>query len=511
MNRTFDMLVTGAGPAGLCVALRLNHLGHRVLLVERSPLWPRPQIGEALTPGVRNIIDYLDADEVLESVPILAGKPTSVRWTSESIETVAHDGAVVERAAFDAALLRLAVARGVEVLRPASLAQVDGAPGAWRVQIATPEGLRNVEAHVLLDAQGRQSRREPQRLRAPRLSTVWAEAAMETPAAHADAATRVEALDDGWMWGAALPGGRYRVMFTFDPSARDDALEREPEAVLRNACTRSALFKDIAGLPWCDSPRMCVSTPYVDALSWQDGRIKLGDAAFALDPISSSGVEKAMRFSLQAAIAINTWCRASDASERELAQRFYESRLIEGAARHLAWTAGYYRQAWCAESPFWRLRSTPALTSDTVATSTLGDETAARVDLMTHALQDELAHVPSNQPQPVEPAPPLPLHSPIRFARNTGIVVVPCATGDRVTAHPALQHPSLDRPVAFWNGVALFPLLDMLTRATHPLELIAFLGRSMEAARAQQLLEWLWSKQMVEPAVFSGGNTYPAS
>ncbi|VWD01351.1 flavin-dependent monooxygenase QhpG [Burkholderia lata] len=504
MNRAFDMLVTGAGPAGLCAALRLNHLGHRVLLVERSPLWPRPQIGEALTPGVRNIIDYLDAHEVLESVPILTGKPTRVRWTSESIETVAHDGAVVARAAFDAALLRLAVARGVEVLRPASVAQVDGAPGAWRVQIATSDGLRHVDAHALLDARGRQSRREPQRLHARRLSTVWAETAMETPAAHADAATRVEALDDGWMWGAALPGGRYRVMFTFDPAARDDAVEREPESVLRHACARSALFRDMAGVRWCDAPRMCVSTPYVDALAWQDGRIRLGDAAFALDPISSSGVEKAMRFSLQAAIAINTWCRASDASERELAQRFYESRLIEGAARHLAWTAGYYRQAWCAEAPFWHLRSTPALTSDTVAISSPGDEIAERVDLMTHALQDELARVPSNPPQSSEPAPlpPLPLHSPIRFARDTGIVVVPCATGDRVTAHPALQHPGLDRPVAFWNGVALFPLLDMLTRATHPLELIAFLGRSMDAARAQQLLEWLWSRQMVEPVVF---------
>ncbi|TKC90300.1 FAD-dependent oxidoreductase [Trinickia terrae] len=510
MTRAFDMLVIGAGPAGLCAALRLNQLGHHVLLVERSQRWPRPQIGEALTPGVRNIIDYLDANEALESVPILAGKPARVRWASEAVETVAHDGAVVERAAFDAALLRLVLARGVEVLRPASLTQVDGTPGAWRVQIVTPDGLRNAEAHVLLDARGRQSRREPQRLHAPRLSTVWAETAMEPLAPHADFATRVEALGDGWMWGAALPGGRYRVMFTFDPSTRDDAPEREPESVLRNACARSALFQSMAGLPWCGPPRMCVSTPYVDTLSWQDGRIKLGDAAFALDPISSSGVEKAMRFSLQAAIAINTWCRASDASERELAQRFYESRLVESAARHFAWSAGYYGQAWCAESPFWRRRSTPALTPGTAAMSSLGDDAAARVDIMTRALRAELAHASSIRPLPNEPVPPLPLHSPIRFARATGIVVMPCATGDRVTAHPALQHPSLDHPVAFWNGVALFPLLDMLTRATHPLELIAFLCRSMEAAKARQLLEWLWSKRVVEPAVF-GANTCPTS
>lgn len=498
MNRKFDMLVIGAGPAGLCSALRLNHLGHRVLLVERSQSWPRPQIGEALTPGVRNIIDYLDANDALETVPILAGKPTHVRWTSKTIETVAHDGAVVERAAFDEALLRLAQARGVEVLRPASLGQIDGEPGAWRAQIATSGRLWHAEAHVLLEAQGRQNRRVPQNLHAPRLSTVWAEIGLETLAPRADFATRVEALDDGWMWGAALPGGRYRVMFTFDPYTR----ERGPEFLLRNACSRSALFQDIASLPWCASPRMCVSTPYVDVLSWQAGRVKLGDAAFALDPISSSGVEKAMRFSLQAAIALNTWCRASNASERELAQRFYESRLVEGAARHLAWSAEYYHQTWCSESHFWRQRSVPALTSDTVATASSSNEAAARVDIMTRALKAELAHFSSIPRQPNVPVPQFPLHRPIQFTRNTDIVVIPCAKGDRVTAQPALQHPSLDRPVAFWNGVALFPLLEMLTRATHPFELVAFLGKSMKTEKAQQLLEWLWRQRIIESSAF---------
>ncbi|MGU7782854.1 flavin-dependent monooxygenase QhpG [Burkholderia sp. PU8-34] len=506
MNRSFDMLVVGAGPAGLCAALRLNQLGHRVLLVERSRLWPRPQIGEALTPGVRNIIDFLDANDALETVPILAGKSTRLRWTSDAIETVAHDGAVVDRAAFDAALVRVAQERGVAVLRPASVVRVDGRPGAWCAQLVTPEGLLHVDAPAVLDAQGRQSRREPQRLHAPRLSTLWAEISASARAPGADQATRVDALRDGWMWGAALPSGRYRIMFTFDPSMRDEAPAREPESLLRRACTRSALFEDMADLRWCDAPRMCASTPYVDAFAWQEGRVKLGDAAFALDPISSSGLEKAMRFSLQAAIALNTWCRASNATEQALARRFYDSRLVESAARHFAWTAGYYRQAWCGESPFWRGRSTPTLTSglapDALAQRSPDDVLTARVADMTRALQAEWAQIAVVRPSSDEPAPRLPLHDPIRFARDTEIVVVPCATGDRVTAHPALQHPNLDRPVAFWEGVALVPLLSALTRETRPLELVELLGRSMETAKARRLLEWLWSKRIVEPAAF---------
>lgn len=78
---------------------------------------------------------------------------------------------------------------------------------------------------------------------------------------------------------------------------------------------------------------------------------------------------------------------------------------------------------------------------------------------------------------------------------------MPCVTGDRVTAQPALHHPSLDRPIAFWGDVALFPMLDRLNTAVSPIELTTFLGKSMGAARAQHLLEWLWERRVVEAAM----------
>ena len=500
MTHRFDMLVVGAGPAGLTAALRLNQFGHRVLVIERSRSWPRQQIGEALTPGVVSIIDYLDARAVLDTVPLLAGNPTQVRWMGEEIQTVAHDGAVVERAAFDDALLRLARSRGVQVLLPASLTHLVGEPGAWRAQIATSAGLLRVDVQALLEADGRQSRREPQHLRAPRLSTMWAEIEAAMLARGADQSTRVEALPDGWMWGAALPDGRYRIMFTFDPAVRDDAWTHEHETRLRHACARSVLFKHLEDLPWSDSLRMCVSTPYVDALSWQDARVKLGDAAFALDPISSSGVEKAMRFSLQAAVALNTWCRTSDAAERALARRFFDARLVETAARHLMWTAGYYRQSLYRQAPFWQQRSAPSLTHDVRAPSSADEAVAARVSEMTRALHAEWARASSVQSEPVEAVPPFSLRDPIRFARDAEVVSMPCVTGDRVTAQPALQHPGLDRPIAFWGDVALFPMLDRLNAAVLPLELVPLLGKSMGMDRAQHLLEWLWKRRVLEAA-----------
>ncbi|GAB2874709.1 hypothetical protein GCM10027093_07710 [Paraburkholderia jirisanensis] len=499
MTREFDVLVVGAGPAGLCAALRLNQLGHRVLVVERSVQWPRPQIGEALTPGVRNIVDYLDANDALATVPLLSGQRTRVRWSSAGIETIAHEGFIVDRAAFDSALLRLAESRGVTVLRPASVIDIHGAARAWTVELAHGDGMQRVHVQALLEAQGRQHRRAPQRLHAARLATMWAEIDLATLPRGTDLSTRVEALPSGWIWGATLPRRRYRVMFTFDPSTRDEPAAREPESILRGACARSLLFGEMAGLRWCEPVSLCVSTPYVDALAWDDGRIKLGDTAFALDPISSSGVEKAMRFSLQAALALNTWSRAANTAEQELARGFYETRLVESAARHFAWTARYYGETWCAGSPFWQQRAMPIVTRDTLASNVAEDEiAAARIDTMSRALRTELARVAATPARSTTPVSRLPLHAPVRFAHDAEIVTMPCATGDRITAQAALRHPNLDRPIAYWDGVALFPLIGALTRSTLPLELMTFLGRSMETASAHKLLEWLWNKRIIE-------------
>jgi 2-polyprenyl-6-methoxyphenol hydroxylase-like FAD-dependent oxidoreductase len=98
MPRQFDIGIIGAGPAGLCAALRLQQLGYRILLIERSTVWPRPQIGEALTSGGRNIIDFLDANEALQYVPLLARMPTRLCWRSKMPETIDHaDAAIVNR------------------------------------------------------------------------------------------------------------------------------------------------------------------------------------------------------------------------------------------------------------------------------------------------------------------------------------------------------------------------------------------------------------------------------
>ncbi|PFH10279.1 flavin-dependent dehydrogenase [Collimonas sp. PA-H2] len=484
------MFIIGAGPAGLCAALRLQQLGYRVVLIERSAAWPRPQIGEALTPGVKNIIDFLDANQALEKVPHLTRLPTRLSWRSRTAETVVHaDAAVVDRSALDAALLQLAIARGVEVHQPASLDSVAGSAGDWRLVFSTPGAVHQVHARMILDAHGRQSSQPRQLLCAPRLSAMWAEIAESDIPSELAHVTQVEALEQGWLWGTRLPDRRYRIMLLSDPVTSRQLSSSRPESWLRHNCSASSLFASVAQQPLCSPLQMCVATPYVAIDSWQDGRLKLGDAAFALDPISSSGVEKAMRFSLQAAIAIHTLLQAGNAAQRTLAHDFYRQRLIETHARHHFWTAAYYKQAWCSQQPFWQERSTPKIAA------VPGNHEAS---LMIEALQREIEQLANYREPVIQAGLDMQTSQMIRFHHLVQIVSLPCVTGDKVELLPAMRHPHLERPLAFWENEAILPRLGILSQKTTLSSMLDILGQSMPLQKARRLLTWLWQRGLVE-------------
>lgn len=494
MIPTVDVFIIGAGPAGLCAALRLQQLGYRVLLIERSPVWPRAQIGEALTPGVKNIIELLDANQALEKVPQLAHLPTRLRWRCSTPEMVQHpNSAVVDRAAFDAALLQLARERRVQVYQPACLTGVSGNPSAWQLKFTTPDGERQIQAHYVLDAYGRHGSSTQHIACAPRLSAIWVDLADANVPAELANLTQVEAVEHGWLWGARLPSQRYRVMLLCDPTTPHKLMPGQPETWLRANCATSQLFASVAGLPFASRLQACSATPYLAYDSWQQGRLKLGDAAFALDPISSSGVEKAMRFSLQAVVAIHTIYHGKEASRHELAREFFHQRLIETCARHTLWTQRYYQQAWCGDSAFWHSRATPypcqlPLTANACAHATFD------------ALQQEIAHLQSYHQPRLNPKPLSGVHQAIRFSSEVQIIKAPCVVSDRVQLQPALRHPHLERPLAFLENEALLPRLDILLLQPKLAIVLELLGRSMSIQKAQRLLRWLWQHGLLEAA-----------
>ena len=349
-----DAAIIGAGPSGCAAALRLLALGRRVALIECLP-FPRPQIGESISPGIWDILEYLDAAPALDKSAVLGGVPARVAWESREPRLISAPergpGVMVDRGDFDARLAALAEARGALRFQPARVRRIEGGPGAWRLSVVGPVGESILDARLIIDARGRSGRSMRSRFAlGPATLALWAEIAAD----HLPRETRIEAIDRAWLWGAPLPDGRYRVMAFVASNwlprgkGRDrhsEAFWQTPVCLMRLHRRRSFLRSRFA------APRR-ISTRISGA---SDGSA-VGEKALALDPLSSTGVEKSMRLALQGVIAANTVL--DDPGSAQLAREFYEARLLESATVHTNWTRGFYAAAWPgAAHEFWRDRS----------------------------------------------------------------------------------------------------------------------------------------------------------
>jgi flavin-dependent dehydrogenase len=489
-----DAAIIGAGPSGCAAALRLIAVGHRVALIECLP-FPRPQIGESISPGVWNILHYLDAVPALEASAVVKGLPARVAWESREPRFFTAlergPGVMVDRADFDARLAALAVTRGALRFQPARVRSIEGDAGAWRLSVIGPNGESTLEARVIIDARGRSGRSMRSRLAlGPATLALWTEIASDLLPRE----TRIEAIDRAWLWGAPLPDGHYRVM-AFVGSKWLPREGRDP--AFRGLLADAPLFEPASTATFVSTLKTRCATPYFDPEFWRLGWISVGERALALDPLSSTGVEKSMRLALQGVIVANTVL--DDPGAAQIAREFYEARLLESATVHTNWTRGFYASAWPGPAhDFWRERAS--------APDQLGCE---RTDILDRFRQisDASARDSVNQAriarqvgdQAAAATSLATLSTRIELSSQTRFVATPCAVDDRVQLRDAVTHPDLDRPLVFLGGIELAPLLRLASEAPDLGHLLDRWGRVLAAPMATSVLEWLVGNGILRP------------
>jgi flavin-dependent dehydrogenase len=413
-----DACVVGAGPAGSTLAARLAQLGLSVCLVERAP-FPRHRLGESLTPGVLPLLEVTGARAAVEAAGFRPVRGVRVHWDRgpERRET-GPAGLLVERGAFDGLLLDRARALGVRVLQPAT---VDGrcpTEAGWALRVRTARGPVEVRAAILADAGGRRAalpaRRQRAGCRTVALYAYWHGARLpEEP--------RIEAGTEAWYWGVPLPDGSYNTLVFLDAEALRDGGRAGLDQPFLALLGRSGLIEDCPDAHRVGPVRACDATPYLDAECVGERTIRIGDAALALDPLSSSGVQQAIRTALAGAVVVNTILRRPSAAAA--ARAYYRESLRAASVRHRGWAAGLYAAvAGTRGGGFWRARGSEAVL-------------------------------------PPEPARAGVRPGPLALSPDLAVADVPCLDGDFVAVTPALCHPALDEPLAFLGGVPLAPLI----------------------------------------------------
>lgn len=330
MRPEVDVVVLGAGPAGVAAAVSLKKLGHSVMLLGVS----RNTSVEGMSWRARALLAALGLERAVGS----AHSPGKRGGTWAGVAIGTNGEYVIDRAEFDHALGLDALSHAV-IARNEWVTAVERDGPAWRAQTRCGE----VRCRAVVDARGRRVRRALHR--GPSLIAI----AQRLEGVRSDPAqTLIFPVPSGWCWLAADGKGSGTLQLV--TASVGLAATRAELAQLVLTCVPEALEHCGAAVP-VGLPTARAATARMTPPSCDEGYVHAGDASIACDPLSGQGLYESLRSARVAAAAIHTYLTRSawDAVERllgETSHQLWESVVCTA-------TAFYQQQAACTPTPFW--------------------------------------------------------------------------------------------------------------------------------------------------------------
>ncbi len=355
----YDVAVVGGGPAGAATARRLASQGRSVVLLERSR-FDRPRVGETLAPGVQPLLRNLGVWDRFARLGALPSWGTRSIWGARGPATHSHlisgYGCAwhVDRLMFDRMLVDASVAAGARLHTGTAVARSRYDNAGW--QLVTTAG-DFIYCRVVVDATGRRAAvgraLGARRLAFDRLTAVtrtWKAVGVQR-----EQYLLVETSADGWWYSAPLPGDTMIAMLMTDA-----------DLCRRYVLSDSAYWDARLHLAPCTAARIRGASPSTPArvhpaashrlLRRDDPRpwLAVGDAALAVDPVSGSGVPRALRTAEAATYTASQLLdRPEDAAALIVA---YEDARNDEFTTYLTERASYYAMERRYRTPFWARR-----------------------------------------------------------------------------------------------------------------------------------------------------------
>lgn len=304
-QQLWDMVVVGAGPAGSMVARESARQGASVLLVDRAQ-FPRFKVcGGCLNPrslrllaaaGLGHLVKRLDA------VPLVRFELAS---RNQRATMSLPQGAGVSREAFDAALVREAIAAGVSFLSgvSAALLPANGTTDRRIVRCRQAGHESAIEGRVVIAANGLTGGLEEHAAHSATNhpwtpgSRIGAGVMIATPVSDYEPGTIYMACGKaGYVGQVVVEDGRVDMAAALDPSAVKQAggIGELAETILREAGFPP--HQGLAQFPWKGTPHLTRRAPSLGG----HRHFVLGDAAGYIEPFTGEG----MAWALEGAVLV---------------------------------------------------------------------------------------------------------------------------------------------------------------------------------------------------------------
>lgn len=359
-----DVVIIGAGPAGIACALALHAQGLRVVVAERLLRGTRGTPSETLPGRVRLALDGLGIAEVLDDwscTPIDSHRScwgAAERERGLLLDPHGH-GWQIDRDRFDERLRERAIERGIDVRLGMRCTQVTPETGGWRIRLDQDRAFRSLRASFVVDATGRSAfvarRLGARRERCDR--SVAMIAGFLGPVATRGS-TLVEGCPAGWWYASALAEGDVALTFVSDAALIPADAGARANAFLEYLRTAPLVERYLAGSGAPAWLRVVSATPAAITPMAGDGWLATGDAAAVHDPVALSGVAKALEQGRLSSVAIAAWL----GGDRGALDR-YRAQAEADFAVHLESRRACYAIAGMSRFPFWRERGAPPTSS----------------------------------------------------------------------------------------------------------------------------------------------------
>lgn len=345
MSMRFDIVVLGTGPAAAAAARGLVSLGYSVLCLGQIR---SPKTVEGISERVVNALQHQGFTHALR---VLAEPvPRQVLWNGAA--SAANTEYLVDRQRFDAALIKDLQQHGVTVVQD-WVSSATNEDDAWQVTTQTGEQF---SGHFLIEARGRRASSD-----APCLRRGPETVAMGMKWTIAPAQIRrggVMAFSHATGWGWVVQDGKGMAFTQLSMAAEQAAVKasRDAEEFIRR------VFSDLGAanpLPGNAHPAEAAhyrgSTALLHDAIGTRNKLRIGDAAMAVDPLSGNGIFQSLSSAMAAPAVINTLLKRPE--HGHMALQFYQDRCEHLFERFSRMGRDFYQQIDADRaSDFWEAR-----------------------------------------------------------------------------------------------------------------------------------------------------------